>query len=243
MYLFTGLNSTGGIEFQGCANLKSVRLNKFLLENGDSQFSSCKALESVVIEDGDSMTILKQGSFNGCTSLVNFSENLLANIQTFESTSFSGCSKLSFDASLLSNVQSVGQNAFSSVPLFGVLNISKNTSGNIGQLGANNLTKIKDLGSVTTISERFVSGCPELKTIILPSTVTFVGTQAFRNSITLDYFVCKAVVPPTAETYLFGTAPKNGIFVPDESVEAYKTATNWSSYASKIRPLSEYVEL
>ena len=32
------------------------------------------------------------------------------------------------------------------------------------------------------------------------------------------------------------------IYVPDALVEQYKTATNWSKYADKIKPLSEYVE-
>ena len=38
-------------------------------------------------------------------------------------------------------------------------------------------------------------------------------------------------------------AKKTGyIYVPDDLVENYKTATNWSVYASQIKPLSEYVE-
>ena len=32
------------------------------------------------------------------------------------------------------------------------------------------------------------------------------------------------------------------IYVPDELVEQYKTATNWSTYADQIAPLSTYVE-
>ena len=37
-------------------------------------------------------------------------------------------------------------------------------------------------------------------------------------------------------------AKKTGyIYVPDDLVENYKTATNWSVYASQIKPLSEYV--
>ena len=31
-------------------------------------------------------------------------------------------------------------------------------------------------------------------------------------------------------------------YVPDESVEAYKTATNWSNWAGYIYPISEYTE-
>ena len=41
-----------------------------------------------------------------------------------------------------------------------------------------------------------------------------------------------------------GTPIKNKtgyIYVPDDLVENYKTATNWSVYASQIKPLSEYV--
>ena len=38
-------------------------------------------------------------------------------------------------------------------------------------------------------------------------------------------------------------ASGNGyIYVPDELIEQYKTATNWSVYANQIKPLSEYVE-
>lgn len=33
------------------------------------------------------------------------------------------------------------------------------------------------------------------------------------------------------------------IYVPDALVDSYKAATNWSTYASQIRPLSEYVEV
>lgn len=32
------------------------------------------------------------------------------------------------------------------------------------------------------------------------------------------------------------------IYVPDDSVEAYKQASGWSEYADIIYPLSEYVE-
>ena len=30
------------------------------------------------------------------------------------------------------------------------------------------------------------------------------------------------------------------IYVPDESVDAYKTAVGWDKYTSKIYPISEY---
>lgn len=42
-----------------------------------------------------------------------------------------------------------------------------------------------------------------------------------------------------------GTLIESGngyIYVPDELIEQYKIATNWSVYANQIKPLSEYVE-
>lgn len=42
---------------------------------------------------------------------------------------------------------------------------------------------------------------------------------------------------------LYGTTQAQNIYVADNLVEQYKIATNWSKYADKIKPLSEYVEV
>lgn len=42
---------------------------------------------------------------------------------------------------------------------------------------------------------------------------------------------------------LYGTTWAQNIYVADNLVEQYKIATNWSKYADKIKPLSEYVEV
>ena len=54
--------------------------------------------------------------------------------------------------------------------------------------------------------------------------------------------VIRAVTPPAFGVGVFGSSNNCPIYVPDESVEAYKNATNMSGYASRIKPLSEYVE-
>ena len=56
--------------------------------------------------------------------------------------------------------------------------------------------------------------------------------------------ICKAVVPPIATRriidYTSTTGKPTAIYVPDLSVDAYKTANGWSSHASIIKGLSEY---
>lgn len=49
----------------------------------------------------------------------------------------------------------------------------------------------------------------------------------------------------TASTAIFKSSNVESgtafIYVPDALVDGYKAATNWSTYASQIKPLSEYI--
>ena len=81
-------------------------------------------------------------------------------------------------------------------------------------------------------------GCSSLNTITVPSTVTAIGQNAFANIGTIT-LVCLATTPPTLENTDAFTSTSGNIYVPDTSVDAYKEATNWSTYASRIKGLSE----
>ena len=72
----------------------------------------------------------------------------------------------------------------------------------------------------------------------LPSTITSIGDRAFGSDTagtegTITLYI-SAVTPPTLGTAAFGTSRFMRIVVPDGSVTAYKTATNWSAYADII---------
>lgn len=69
----------------------------------------------------------------------------------------------------------------------------------------------------------------------LPSTITKIPNYT-RGAKT---WIIRTVVPPDINGYsnLFGAS---AIFVPDESVNAYKSASGWTSYSNIIKPLSEY---
>ena len=47
-----------------------------------------------------------------------------------------------------------------------------------------------------------------------------------------------AVTPPSIESGAIGN--NYNIYVPDASVSAYKVATNWSAYASRIFSLTQF---
>lgn len=81
-----------------------------------------------------------------------------------------------------------------------------------------------DFAYMDYIDREALSGCVNLETLVLRKTavVQLVATNAFTNT-------------PIANGTGF-------VYVPDELVEQYKTATNWSAYASQIKPISELEE-
>lgn len=79
--------------------------------------------------------------------------------------------------------------------------------------------------------------------LIIPSTVTNCGGDAALGGHSLKYLVFKPTTPPSIQTTTFNNSNEiiggtGYIYVPDESVDAYKTATNWSTYAAQIKPIN-----
>ena len=94
----------------------------------------------------------------------------------------------------------------------------------------------------TAIGGNFCNGAQDCVLIDLPSTITSIGSGIIwlvKNKVTI---VCRALTPPAFGGYGYEGYAK-AIYVPDESVDTYKTATNWSSQSGSIYPLSEYIEI
>ncbi|HHY08654.1 MAG TPA: leucine-rich repeat domain-containing protein, partial [Corynebacteriales bacterium] len=76
--------------------------------------------------------------------------------------------------------------------------------------------------------------------LVIPNSVTSIGTGAFYGWSLVPYVEMRATTPPTlVNINAFGNQNDAPIYVPDESVEAYKTATNWVDLADRIFPISD----
>ena len=85
-------------------------------------------------------------------------------------------------------------------------------------------------------------GCYNLAKVTIPASVTKIGNNAFSNCGNLISICCEATTPPIA-TYWVGenyweafdnNASGRKIYVPRNSINAYKSAEGWSNYASDI---------
>lgn len=103
------------------------------------------------------------------------------------------------------------------------------------------LTNVDIPSSVVTIGADAFARCKALEELDIPQSIQSIGENAFGFDDNLQKLIVRASVPPSLATdNAFQGCPLITIYVPDASLEAYKTATNWNQFASRIKPLSEY---
>ena len=88
----------------------------------------------------------------------------------------------------------------------------------------------------TSNTNSFAYGCKSLTKLIIRNmnTIPALNSNAFKN--------CYHFTGTTDPTYNPQGLKDGRIYVPDDKVDALKTATNWSTYADIIVPLSTLVE-
>ena len=118
-----------------------------------------------------------------------------------------------------------------------VLNCPKNHTKLQNVFSGSSITSLKLNEGFTVINNMALDYCNLLSYVDLPSTLTKIGGMAFRGTKHLT-MLCKAIIPPVLENITLLLIKV--IYVPNESVDAYKSATEWSNFADRIYPISVY---
>lgn len=189
------------------------------------------------------------GIFEGCTSLSKVKVPL---VTEFGNKCFKGCINLS-DIEINPNTKIIRNSAFFNTKISGVLDLPGLEVLSIGAFGKTEITRVENLGSITSIDggyfndfDRTFGECSSLELVKLPSTLTTLGVRSFYNCTSLHTVICYAEIPPTlnmasTRDAFDGCTSLTSIYVPDASVEAYKTATNWVTYADRIKSMFYYL--
>ena len=145
-------------------------------------------------------------------SITSITADMLEGVTNIKNAAFVYCDFLT-SVEIPNSVTNIGVSAFSS---------------------CRSLANVKMSNSVTNIGNSAFGSCSALTSIEIPNSVTSIGSNAFLGCSSLTSVTVLATTPPTLGAAVFPSSSDLKIYVPAESVEAYKAATNWSDYASKI---------
>lgn len=108
--------------------------------------------------------------------------------------------------------------------------------------------RILSLGSLSSLNDGIYDrgvfmNANLLELAILPPTTTNVGAYCFAKASLLSRLILRAEVPPTLGASAFQNTPLSSgtgyIYVPETSVAAYREASGWADFASRIFPVSQ----
>ena len=143
---------------------------------------------------------------------------------------------------MLDGITSIRQYAFYQYTSLTSVKIPKGVT-RIGDYAFYNCTSLASItlpSGLINIGNSTFSYCTGLSSIIIPKSVTFIGDQCFSYCRRLSSVTVERTTPPTLNgtTSVFkNTASNLVIYVPAESVDAYKAKSGWSTYASRIQAI------
>lgn len=213
----------------------------------DSQFYEFHNLKTVEI--ATPITYIYSKSFMNCENLetVRFSPD--CRCETIQEYAFANCKKLKGNITMPNQIGQIYNNTFLSCwEIEGVILPDGVTAiGNYAFNACRKLSSINALNDVVDIKMYAFSNCYKLPKIIIGSKIVSIGQGAFIGCSSLESVTIYATTPPKIESDTFFVSNSSGavmpstckFYVPAESLEAYKTATNWSNYADKIFAIEE----
>lgn len=94
--------------------------------------------------------------------------------------------------------------------------------------------------TLTRINNDACNSASGLQDITIPSSVAYIGINAFVWCSSLQWVIVESSTPPTlANSNAFNNTNNCPIYVPDSAVNDYKAAAQWSNLASRIFPISD----
>ena len=207
------VKTTYGMFFQ-CTNLTTISLfNTTNVTNMTSMFAYCSKLETIPLFNTTNVTIMNNLCQN-CTNLTTIPQIDTRNVKNMNAM-FNNCSKLITIPQLNSDSATSMSNTFRYCSKLKTIDITRMSASN---------------------NTNFANNCNSLTKLIIRNmdTIPTIDSSAFTN--------CYHFTGTTNATYNPNGLKDGRIYVPDDKVDALKTASGWSTYADIIVPLSTLVE-
>ena len=249
------VSSIGEETFAECEALTSIEIPNSITSINDHAFRNCRSLRSV--DFPNSVTSIGYGVFYCCNSLLMPVLNshvfvflpvqydgiysIPEGIEIIAGYAFAQCNNVD-TINIPESVTAIGLSAFRSCSDLKSMNIPSAVAqiGSYAFYGCNSWQEDVVLpNSITSIGEHTFDGCSSLTSIKIPCSVTDIGNYAFNKCSGLSSVTCEAITPPYCNGgYTFAQANRSLLYVPAESIEAYRQADQWKSFTN-ILPITE----
>ena len=239
----------GNRAFQDCNQITSCEFPASLTSIGEMAFEGCLSLEdSVSFSPG--LTSIEEKAFSLCKRITDFT--LPATLTSIGVNAFLGCRgvtdfRVSEDnpnyCSLDGVLYNKAQTTIINYPV-GSSRTSYTMPETVTTIGdyaielAKNLTSITLSPNLQVIGRLAFSDCSVLTEITIPASVTTISAGGFAGCVGLTKIICYATLPPECGAEAFAGVEKSiPLYVPEEVIDDYRTASEWKEF-SNILPIS-----
>ena len=205
------MGSTGNNGRVYCNMLQEVYVGKNVTTIGSYVFKNCYSLASVTIPDG--VTSINNYAFYNCYSLE--SVTIPDGVTSINNNAFYSCYSLA-SVTIPDGVTSIGNYTF---------------------YNCYSLASVTIPSGFASISNSIFYNCYSLAIVTIPDGVTSINNNAFGSCYGMRYYDFSACtsVPALSNTNAFNNLPSDcQMLIPAALADAWKAATNWSTYADHI---------
>ena len=227
-------------------NSKNLKLPSTLNYVGPSAFYNKKKLQNLYINDLSSFCKINFSNyfstvFNGSSThlYVNNSQvtdlTIPSDITKLKAYTFCNAETIT-SVTIPQTVTSIGMNTFGHSGLRNVTVPSSVTSwtGNYTFADCTSLTEAT-LNNSGNVGPYAFNSCIRLANVTFGDNITSIGERIFSGCTKLASVTCNSTTPPTIDSTSFEGVPSTcKFYVPCSAVNTYRTASDWSSYASQI---------